>query len=270
MQFIMFTKHLEGKDIGGIIEALKSVGVEGADLCVRPNYPVTPENAPTELPKAAKAFADARLSIPLITTPGRYTDPNDPTVEPLFAACAEAGVKFIKLGYWLLGDEDYWTAVDKVRKDLEGFAQHARKSGVTAVFHTHSGPYMGLNASAVMHLVKGFDPDEVGVFLDAGHLALMGEPAKMALSIVKDHLQVMAFKDLSWQRVIRDGKPSLTSRTMRLGEGLVDWEAWVTGLQAMKFDGPISFHSEYTGVPVETVIDLARTDVRYLRALLAS
>ncbi len=44
MQFIMFTKHLEGKDIGGIIEALRSVGVTGADLCVRPDYPVTPPN----------------------------------------------------------------------------------------------------------------------------------------------------------------------------------------------------------------------------------
>ena len=45
MKYIMFTKHLEGLDIAGIMEALKSVGVEGADLCVRPGYPVNPENA---------------------------------------------------------------------------------------------------------------------------------------------------------------------------------------------------------------------------------
>ncbi len=264
----MFTKHLEGKDIGGIIEALKSVGVEGADLCVRPNYPVTPENAPTELPKAAKAFADAGLSIPLVTTPARFTDPDDPTVGPLFAACAEAGVKFVKLGYWLLGDGDYWTVVDAVRRDLEGFAEHARKAGVTAVFHTHSGPYIGLNASAVMHLVKDFDPEEVGVFLDPGHLSLMGEPPKMALSIVKDYLKVLAFKDLLRQRVVRDGKANWGSDTVRIGQGFVEWEALLEGLLEMEFDGPISFHSEYTGGPVETVIDLARTDVRFIRGLL--
>jgi len=270
MQFIMFTKHLEGKDIGGLIEALHSVGVEGADLCVRLDYPVTPENAATELPKATKAFAYAGLSIPLVTGPTRCIDPKDPTVGPLFAACAEAGVKFIKLGYWLLGEEDYWTAVDKVRKDLEGFQDHARKAGVTALFHTHSGPYMGLNASSVMHLVKGFDPECIGVFLDPGHLSLMGEPAKMALSIVKDYLKVLAFKDLLRQRVVRDGKATWTSHTVRLGEGLVDWEGWLSGLREMNFDGPVSFHSEYTGVPVETVIDLARTDVRYIRGLLSS
>ena len=56
--WIMFTKHLEGYDLGQIIDGLKSAGVEGADLCVRPGYPVNPENAPTELPAAAKRFAD--------------------------------------------------------------------------------------------------------------------------------------------------------------------------------------------------------------------
>ena len=86
MQFIMFTKHLEGMDIPGILDALRAVGVEGADLCVRPAYPVTPENAPTELPRAAKAFADAGLSITLIATPARFSDPADPTVEPRCAA----------------------------------------------------------------------------------------------------------------------------------------------------------------------------------------
>ncbi len=34
--WIMFTKHLEGWDLGQIIDGLKQGGVEGADLCVRP------------------------------------------------------------------------------------------------------------------------------------------------------------------------------------------------------------------------------------------
>ena len=50
MKYIMFTKHLEGLDVEDIISALKSVGVEGADLCVRPGYPVNPENAEKQLP----------------------------------------------------------------------------------------------------------------------------------------------------------------------------------------------------------------------------
>ena len=53
-----------------------------------------------------------------------------------------------------------------------------------------------------------------------------------------------------------------------MSQGFVEWEELLSALAAMGFDGPISFHSEYTGVPVETVIDLARTDVRFIRELL--
>ena len=57
MKFIMFTKHLEGYDIPQIMATLKSVGVEGADLCVRDGYPVNPDNIDTALPEAARMFA---------------------------------------------------------------------------------------------------------------------------------------------------------------------------------------------------------------------
>ena len=73
MQFIMFTKHLEGLEIPDIITALQSVGVSGADLCVRPGYPVNPENATEALPAAAKQFADAGLSIPTRHNTGRFS-----------------------------------------------------------------------------------------------------------------------------------------------------------------------------------------------------
>ena len=61
MRKIMFTKHLEGLNIPQVIDAIKSVGIDGADLCVRPGYPVNPENANTALPEAAKQFASHGL-----------------------------------------------------------------------------------------------------------------------------------------------------------------------------------------------------------------
>ena len=75
MTYMMFTKHLEGLDIDGLIVALKSVGVQGADLCVRPGYPVTPENISHTLPEAARRFRDAGLTIPLVTLPTSFNRP---------------------------------------------------------------------------------------------------------------------------------------------------------------------------------------------------
>ena len=88
MRFIMFTKHLEGLDVPGIIETLQSVGVDGADLCVRNGYPVNPENIATALPAAAKQFAAAVLSIPLVTvwilaSGRRFTRPDLTRTKPI-------------------------------------------------------------------------------------------------------------------------------------------------------------------------------------------
>jgi sugar phosphate isomerase/epimerase len=264
MKFIVFTKHLQGLEVPEIIAALQAVGVEGADLCVRPGYLVNPENAEKELPAAAKQFAEAGLSVPLVTTPGNFLDPSSEETVRVFAAAGEAGVENIKLGYWHWHAEDggYWTQVDSIRSELDGFAKLSEKYGPRTCIHNHSGTSMGLNACAVMNLVKGFDPQHVGVFADTGHLSIVGEPINMALDIVSSHLAVIAFKDLARSPGMQGGK------VVRIGKGFVDWETALDTLQKMGYTGPVSFHSEYSGEPVDSVIDLARVDVRFIRALM--
>jgi hypothetical protein len=80
---------------------------------------------------------------------------------------------------------------------------------------------------------------------------------------------VIALKDLKWRRVTRDGEVAWQTQVVRLGHGLGDFPALLRALKRLRFAGPASFHSEYSGEPVETVIDLARIDVRYIRSLLA-
>ncbi len=265
MQYIMFTKHLEGLDLDGIMQALQQAGVSGADLCVRPGYPVTPTNAATELPRTAQRFQEAGLVIPLITTPTSFTAPDADFAEDLYAACKAAGVRYIKIGYWhWQSTEPYGDIVRRVRDTLEGFAALSARHGVTTLVHNHSGRSMGLNGSAAMQLVQGFDPDQVALFADPGHLAICGEPPDMALAIMRSHLRVCAFKDLTHRQIRQDGRMVRGSQCVRMGTGLVDWENVLTALQAFAFQGPVSFHSEYVGEPVDTVIDLTRCDVRYI------
>jgi sugar phosphate isomerase/epimerase len=266
----MFTKHLQGLDVPGVIEALQSVGVEGADLCVRPGHPVNPENVDRVLPAAARQFAAEGLSIPLVTAPTDLTRPDVDYAERLYAACGEAGVGHVKLGYWHWSPErEYWHEVTAIRGHLAGFQELSRTYGVQTCLHTHSGYSMGLNASAMMHLVKGFDPRHVGVYLDPGHLSIVGEPIEMAVDIVGEYLGVVSLKDLKRQRILMDGEVTWRTRVVRLGQGFADLGMLLHALSGRDFVGPVSFHSEYSGEPVESVIDLARIDVRYVRALLA-
>ena len=270
MQFIVFTKHLEGMDLPQIVDALCSAGFDGADLCVRNGYPVTPDNIETMLPQAAQRFADAGLSIPLVTAPGDFSRPDIDYAERYYAACGAAGVKQIKLGYWHWSPEqDYWREVERIRGILEGFQELSRTYGVQTVVHNHSGRSMGLNSCAAMNLVRGFDPQHIGIFADPGHLSLCGEPVDMALNIVQEYLSILAFKDLIRERVVRDGHLTWATPVRRLGEGFVDWPTTLATLKRMNYDGPISIHAEYSGEPPQSVIDLARCDLRFVKRLLA-
>lgn len=259
--WIMFTKHLEGWDLEQIIDGLKRGGVQGADLCVRPGYPVSPENAATALPAAAKRFAEEGLSIPLITTPGDFVSPDMDYAESLFAACAEAGVKLVKLGYWYLEADGYWPTLDRCRKHLEGFSKLAEKTGVKPIVHNHSGSTMGLNSSAVMRIMEGFDPKLVGVFADVGHLSVVGEPYPLAFSIVKDYLAAVAFKDLI-RKKNADGTWGIDVWPMGMGVG--NFPQVMKLLKEMAFEGPISFHCEYSQLPPESVIHQLAIDTRFI------
>ena len=268
VHLVVFTKHFEGMDIDQLIETIKFVDGEGADLCVRSGYPVEPENALKKLPEAVRKFKDAGLSIPLVTTSTNFVEPKKPVAEKLLAACGEAGVKLIKLGYWRMEKEGYWETVEKIRGCLEDFVKLAEKHQVKVLIHNHSGGTMGLNSSSVMNLVKDFDPRYVGVFADVGHLSLVGEPLPMALDIVKEYLSAVAVKDLIRERVMAEGKRTWKLRVMPLREGFVDWRTLIELLLKVKFTGPISMHSEYSEYDLETVIDQTKIDIRFFKKLI--
>lgn len=268
MKKVMFTKHLKGLDLRQIIAGLKDVGLDGADLCTRPDYPINPENCDTAMSAAAEQFADAGLTIEICTTPGDFNDPHIDYAEKLFSACAEAGVPRLKLGYWHF-ETDYWRTLDDCRAKLDGFQELAAKYGVKVLVHNHSGSSMGVNASAAMRIVEGFDPRHVGVFADPGHLSLCGEPIPMALDICWKHLECLALKDLVWHTNLPDMRARRSARIVPFGLGYVEWETLVTILKERNFDGVLSFHCEYGGYPPDCVLDQCRVDKLLFEELMA-
>jgi len=269
MKLIFFTKSLKGMDVETTGREVKGLGLEGLDLAVRPGYCVNPENVASELPRALAIWADMGLCVPMVTTPGDFTDPEPPQAEVLLAACGEAGIREIKLGYWVYQKPGYWQGVDAVRRDLEGFQRLAEKHRVRVAVHTHSGAYFGLNASAAMHLVKGFDPRYVGVYLDPGHLSMNGEPIRMAVDIAREHLCLVAVKAMLHVRDEHDGRPAWRRKLVPLRDGLVNWRETLAALRDVGYDGPLSFHSEYHDVSLDELRRLTRDDVALIRGILA-
>jgi len=266
--FVVFTKHFQPLSLKELAQALCSVDADGADLCVRPGYPVNPENVEKKLPLACKIFAEYGLMVGLVTTPGDFTEPEKPETERLLAACGQEKIKLIKLGYWFMEKDGYWKTVDRIRKKLAVFSKLAEKYQVKVMIHNHSGQTMGLNSCAVMNLVKDFDPEYIGVFADTGHLMLVGEPFAMAVDIIGDYWSALALKDVIRQKVFNQGREEWQLRVVGLGQGYVDWQAVVRMVKEKNFAGPISFHSEYAGLEVQSLTDQTRMDIRFFRKML--
>lgn len=261
MKFVYFTKTLRDRSLAQLVAFIRDAGLDGVDLAVRPGYPVTPDNAAAELPKAAKAFSDAGQIIGLVTAPTSLTDPTSKQAVALFEACGAAGVAHIKIGYF-----GYKAPFDKTLKDarsrLAGFAKLAERTKVKACYHTHSGANLGNNAAALRLLVEGLDPHHVGAFVDTGHTAVNGGPASLELDTVRPWLSLIAIKDAAWTK-------GRAWKVVPVGDGIVQWADVAKGIKTCGFNGTISLHGEYDTKDADERLSLAKKELAALKKAFA-
>ena len=250
MKPALLTKRIPNVSLADLPALLKGAGFSAANLCVRDGHPVSPENVSTQLVEAARIFVDEGISFPRITTRGDFVDPNDRGVEETLAACNEASVQLVKIGYWILEGNDYHALFDTARKAMEGFAVLAKKHGVRIAVHTHSGAFLTNTAAGTLALLKDLNPKFVGAYADVGHLHLNGEPADMALDILQDYVAIIGMQDSLWRQENGDWERSIVP----VGEGMVNWTDVKKRLHKTGFNGPLAFHTDHSP-PTETPFD---------------
>ena len=113
------------------------------------------------------------------------------------------------------------------------------------MYHTHSG--IGLVGSSIWDLheiLKGFDPNAVGVNYDIGHATIEGGFGGWinSLRITGPHLRGVAVKDFVWAK---DAKGSWKAQWKPLGEGMVRFAEFFPMLAEAHFTGPLQLHFEY-------------------------
>lgn len=267
MKLVYFTKFEKGVPIDQMAAKANGAGLDGLDLAVRPEMAVHPDNVASALAGAVKLVESEGLSIPMVTAHTRLTDPGADETKRLFAACAEAGVQRVKLGYWVFRGEDPIEGAAGVRKALEGFAELAGQTGVTALFHTHSGPYYGLNAWGLHHVLDGFAPERIAAYLDPGHLTINGEPLELAFALHAGRLGAVALKEPQYLAEGTGGDRRVKTQIVPMGQGLADWPTVAQLIQ--DFAGPVSFHGEYHDVTPAERDRLLAAEVVYFKKLLA-
>ena len=271
MQVIFFTKFLKGLSAEEIGAIASQHHFDGLDLAIRQGQCVNPENAQEALPKAMDIWSRMGLSVPMVTLETSWVDPKKPELQAVYKACGEAGIPTIKLGYWTWKPgQPYWAGVKAIREDLSRFRELGEKFKICSLVHTHSHACYGSNASGAMHLVRGFDPRYVGIYLDPAHLAVGGEYLPMALDMVHDYLKMIGVKNARHIPATGAEGPRWKVDWCPLAEGLVHWPEALKLLKEMGYDGPLSVHGEYSASEqTSEVLKLVAQDMDYLRQHLA-
>ena len=269
MKLIVFSKMLQEKSIAELVELAQKHGYDGYDLAVRPGHPVNPDNAAKALPQAQTQMAQAGLQIGMVTGNFDLLTADHPLAEPLLAAMDSADVRLLKLGYFRFEPQtmDYWEQVDNVRRAFSAWERLASIYNVKICYHTHSHYCMGLNAAALMHLLRDFDPAYLGAYLDPGHFAVDGEPFDFGLAMAREHLSILSVKDVLVQRVEKNGHGAAKALWVAAGEGIVDWTAVFGELRRIEYDGFLSIHCEYDIDDEEDWFDTFVREVDFFRKM---
>jgi len=267
MELIVFSKMFRTRSLADLVTLAHDVGFEGYDLCVRPGYPINPDNVGSELAMTVQFLAREGLSVPMLTANTDVLAPDHPTARPMLAAMDKANIRLIKLGYFKFDPQtmDYWAEVERIRGLFAGWEKLAREYHVKVCYHTHSRRCMGLNCGTLAHLLQGFDPEYLGAYVDPGHMNIEGEEFAVGAAIVRPWLSIVALKDSLPLRVdAQAGHGRKASRWLPAGQGTVDWTAVFDELARVGYRGPLSVHCEFD-VAQEAFAATFRDEVAFFR-----
>ncbi|MHC4713705.1 MAG: sugar phosphate isomerase/epimerase family protein [Planctomycetota bacterium] len=258
MEFCVFSKHLQEYDFGELGRALKSIGITGVDLTVRPKGHVEPERVADDLPRAVEALGAEGVRVTMITTVILAID--EPHAREVLETAAGLGIRFYKFGYYLIPE---FGAIRKcladARAKLADLAAFSKEVGIWGGYHNHSGEeYVGASVPHIAEILADADPEGAGAYFDIGHA--FGEGAKgswkQGFDQLKERIRMVALKELKM-----DFSPGANIwETVPMGEGPLPWAEFVALLNGIEGHvGPASIHAEYD-LPADEVLKLVAAD----------
>jgi len=248
-------------------DKLAALGLDGIELPVRPGYQVTPENAAAGLKDATRVLGASGLKI--FSVAGTAD-------EPTITACGDSGIPLIRVMAPIDLEIGYVRSVENYRRHFDALLPALDRHGVTIGVQNHYGCFVG-SAVGLLHLMDKYEPRHVCAVLDMAHCAVDGEPAEMAVDIVKDKLyRQVNFKSAYHQRVNGpEDEAVFKVKWTTHQHGGYSWAEFARCLKKIGFAGTLCLPAEYSDPATKTqrmgddVIPYLKQDLAHLRSLVA-
>lgn len=237
----VFTKCLQFLDYPQLGEALANMGFNGAELSVRDGGHVLPENVKSDLPKAIKTLQQSGISVPMMVT--GITDPDKPLTETILGTASEEGVEYYRMGYL-----EYNTAksvmenLTAYKRTFDKFEKINRKYEIQGCYQNHAGINIGAPVWDLYWLINGCDPDYISIQYDIRHAVVEGGTSwPVGMQLLSPWIKSTPIKDFYWKNV--NGVWKIIN--VPLGEGMVDFDAYLKEYNRLGLSGPVTIHFEY-------------------------
>ena len=237
----IFSKHLQFLDYNALAQTIVDLGFDGADLTVRPKGHVLPEHVERDLPKVAKAMRKAGKPLRLMTT--QITDPADPHTEKILKVAAGEGIRYYRMG-WIAYDPQLsiMERLEALRPQMRELADMNKHYGITGDYQNHAGTKIGAAIWDIYHLIQGIAPEWLGCQFDVRHaVAEGGNSWPTELKLIHPYIHTLDIKDFVWAKE----KERWRIKNVPLGEGMVNFEKYVSLLNELNVSAPFSLHYEY-------------------------
>jgi sugar phosphate isomerase/epimerase len=250
IEWSVFTKPwptLPAAELGAKVAAL---GFDAVELPVRDGFQVTPDRL-RHLPEFAAALAEHGVGIHSVAST---------TDEPVFAACAEAGIPIIRV-MLPVADTGYLAAEAHARRWLDATIPLCQQYDVKVGIQPHHGRFIS-DATGLRALIESYPSRYVGAVWDAAHDALAGQQPEYSLEILWSQLAMVNLKNGYYRR--DSGKGWRTHFTAG-ADGMAQWPRVAAYLRAQDYSGAICLTAEYT--ERDRVDELIGPDLEFAKSL---
>lgn len=236
----VFSKHLQFLNYKDLSSVSRDIGFDGVELSVRDGGHVLPENVAEDLPRAVTAIKDAGLNADMIVTGIKELNPQTRTV---LETAASQGVKYYRMGYLRYPETGTIPeALEHFKGKVEELATLNKSLGIQGCYQNHNGTSVGSNVFEIWELLKDTEQETMAAQYDIYHAVVEGGRSwPNGIRLLQDRIANIVIKDFRWEKI--DG--SWQVYKTRLGEGMVDFDAYFKILKGLGINVPVAMHFEF-------------------------
>lgn len=237
----VFAKSLQSVGYERLGETIANIGFDGADLPVRKGGYVLPKNVEVDLPKVVKDLQKSGIKVPMMATD--INSPDYPGIERVLGTASSLGITHYRMGGFSYDPaKTIKESLDIYKRTMEELEKVNRKFNIHGEYENHAGRGVGSSVWDVYWILKDCDPAYIGSQYDIRHATVEGGTSwPNGMKLLAPWIKTTDIKDFMWKKV--DGKWQVVN--VPVGEGQVDFDAYLKEYIELNISGPVCMHFEY-------------------------